>query len=139
MAPGAAAAIIISSRDLERLDDLLDQPSWRAAPGAAALRSELARAEVVEPGEVPPDVVTMNSTVRLVDEADGHEHELSLVYPRDVDGAAGKVSVLAPVGSAMLGLRVGDSIEWPVQGGRTLRLRILGIAYQPEASGHLHR
>lgn len=139
MASGPAAAIILSSRDLERLDDLLDQPAWRAAPGAAALRSELARAEIVEPGEVPPDVVTMNSTVRMVDEADGHEHELTLVYPRDVDGSAGKVSVLAPVGSAMLGLRVGDSIEWPVQGGRTLRVRILGIGYQPEASGHLHR
>jgi regulator of nucleoside diphosphate kinase len=131
------APITLSSVDLERLDRLLDQPAYRQFPGVAALREELARADIVDPEKMPADVVTMNSTVRV---ADGdEEHELTLVYPREADGSPGKVSILAPVGSAMLGLRIGDSIEWQIPGGRRLRVRILGIHYQPEASGHFHR
>jgi regulator of nucleoside diphosphate kinase len=64
---------------------------------------------------------------------------LTLVYPRDADGSAHKVSVLAPVGSALLGLRVGETIDWPMPGGRSARLQVLAIRYQPEAAGELHR
>lgn len=134
-----APPIIVSSRDLERLEQLMEQPAWRNAIGIESLRSELARAQVVEPAEMPADVVTMNSTARVEDESTGEKHELTLVYPRDADGAAGKVSVLAPVGSAMLGMRVGSSIEWTLPGGRHARLRVVAIEYQPEASGDLHR
>jgi len=134
-----ASAITVSSLDLARLESLLDSASARDAEGATALRRELARARVVEPADMPDDVVSMNSTVRVVDAADGSERELTLAYPRDADGTRGRVSVLAPVGSAMLGLRVGQSIEWPLPGGRTAHLRIAGIRYQPEASGDLHR
>ena len=76
-----------------------------------------------------------------VDDAElgSHERELALVYPRDADGSAHKVSILAPVGSALLGLRTGDSIDWPMPGGRTARLEVLAIRYQPEAAGELHR
>ena len=78
--------------------------------------------------------------VRVEDGRDGgHEHELALVYPRDADGSADKVSILAPVGSALLGLRVGDAIDWPMPGGRSARLHVLAIRYQPEAAGELHR
>lgn len=132
-------SIVISSLDLQRIEDLLEQPAHRDSNGAALLRDELARANILEPGEMPGDVVTMNSTASVVDETSGETRELSLVYPREADGGASKVSILAPVGSAMLGLRIGQSIDWQVPGGRALRLRIKGISYQPEASGQLHR
>ena len=88
---------------------------------------------------MPDDVITMNSTARFRDETTGDERELTLVYPRDVDGSADKLSILAPVGSALLGLRVGHRIEWPLPGGRTTALQVLSIRYQPEAAGELHR
>lgn len=131
--------IVVSSLDLERIEALLDAPAHRHDAGAVALREELARAEVVAPTNMPADVVTMNSAVRAVDADNGDAYELTLVYPRDADGDAGKVSVLAPVGSAILGLRVGQTMRWPMPGGRQLTLRVDAIRYQPEAAGHLHR
>ena len=131
--------IVISSPDLDRLERLLDSVSPLHAPGLDALRRELDRAEVVEPHEIPPNVITMNSTVRFVDEVSGREFELTLVYPDDAHLTHGTVSVLAPVGSALLGLRIGDAIDWPAPSGTTLRLRVTAIAYQPEAAGDFHR
>lgn len=135
----SAPPIVVSSRDLERIDALLEAPAHRNFPGVAILRKELERATIVDPDKVPPDVVTMNSTAQVVDIDSGESYDLTLVYPRDADGDPGKVSVLAPVGSAILGLRVGDSIQWPMPGGTQRALRIAAISYQPEASGHLHR
>lgn len=132
-------AIVISSLDLQRIEEILEKPSQRHSAGFASLRAELARAHVLDPAEMPGDVVTMNTRAMVEDESGGGTREISLVYPREADSAANKVSVFAPVGSAMLGLRVGQSIEWQVPGGRALRLRIAGISYQPEASGELHR
>ena len=134
-----APAIVISSLDLQRIEELLELPPHRDSPGPASLRAELARANVLDPGEMPGDVITMNSVATFVDETSGEAREFSLVYPRDADTAANKISVLAPVGSAMLGLRVGQSIDWKVPGGRSLRLRVTGISFQPEASGQFHR
>ncbi|RYD15142.1 MAG: nucleoside diphosphate kinase regulator [Lysobacteraceae bacterium] len=134
-----APPIIVSTLDLERIEALLEAPAHRHFPGADALREELERANIVEPGAMPADVVTMNSTATVVDEGNREEYQLTLVYPREADGSPGKVSVLAPVGSAILGLRVGQSIKWPMSGGRELVLRVAAINYQPEASGHLHR
>ncbi|MBS0583969.1 MAG: nucleoside diphosphate kinase regulator [Proteobacteria bacterium] len=133
-----APAIVVSSLDLQRLNDLLDSGKYADLPGVDALRAELDRAKVVEPGDMPADVVTMNSIVRCVDEASGATHELTLVYPH-ASGAAGSVSVLAPVGSALLGLSVGQSIAWQVPGGRTLKLKVLEVVRQPEAMGEYHR
>ena len=133
------APIIVSSLDMERLEQLVELPAYRNFIGADALRTELLRATVVDPDEIPADVVTMNSTALVEDEDSKEAHELTLVYPREADGSPGKVSVLAPVGSAMLGLRIGQSIEWQVPGGRRLRLRVQAIRYQPESSGNLHR
>ncbi len=135
----ATPPIVVSSLDLERIDSLLESPSYRQFPGVDSLRAELERASILDPKEMPADVVTMNSTVKVVDEDSGEEHELTLVYPREADGDPGKVSVLAPVGSAILGLRVGATIRWPMPGGRQIALRIAAISYQPESSGHLHR
>ena len=130
--------LLLSRLDSERIDALLEQPVARGID-TEALQAELARAEIVEPDQMPGDVITMNSTARFRDEDSGDERELTLVYPKDADGSPGKVSILAPVGSALLGLRIGATIEWPVPGGRTIRLRVLSIQYQPEASGELHR
>lgn len=131
-------SIIVSSLDLERLNNLLDSDKYAGFPGVDALRGELDRAKVVEPGEVPPDVVTMNSVVHCRDEASGASYELVLVYPHAA-GKAGAVSVLAPVGSALLGLSVGQSIAWQVPGGRTLQVKVLEVVRQPEAMGEFHR
>lgn len=126
--------IIISNHDLLRLEKLLDSVSPEHAPGLDALRRELDRAEVVESDAIPPDVITMNSTARFVDEMSGREFELTLVYPDDTHMTHGTVSVLAPVGSALLGLSVGQSIQWPLPGNRKMTLRVLKVIYQPEAT-----
>jgi regulator of nucleoside diphosphate kinase len=130
--------LLLSRLDCERIESLLEQPGVRADDHAALL-AELARADIVEPEQVPDDVITMNSTARFRDETSGDERELTLVYPKDADGSADRLSVLAPVGSALLGLRVGHRIDWPLPGGRTTALRVLSIRYQPEAAGELHR
>ena len=131
-------AILVSRLDCERLEALLEAPG-SAALDTSALEAELARAQILEPAQMPADVITMNSTARFRDESTGEERELTLVYPRDADGSPDKVSILAPVGSALLGLRAGQTIDWPLPGGRSTRLQVLGIRYQPEAAGEFHR
>lgn len=131
--------VIISSLDAERLERLLASLPEDAFPGKTELEAELARAEIVEPRDVPPTVVSMNSTVRFRVASTAKEFTLTLVYPRDMDGSSSKISILAPVGSALLGLSQGDEIEWPKPGGGTLRVRIEEIVYQPERSGEYHR
>ena len=131
--------IVISSTDLERLERLLDSQPAGAFPGKAELEAELARADVVEPQDVPPSVVTMNSVVRFRVDENGEEFLLTLVYPRDVDDSGRTVSILAPVGSALIGLTEGDRIEWPRPGGGTLRVHIEEVVEQPERAGDYHR
>lgn len=131
--------VVISSRDADRLDTLLDSLTDDAFPGKAELEAELARAQIVEPKDVPSTVVTMNSTVRFRVESSSEAFNLTLVYPRDMDSSGNKISILAPVGSALLGLSQGDQIEWPKPGGGLLRVRIEEILYQPERSGEHHR
>jgi regulator of nucleoside diphosphate kinase len=131
--------ITVSSLDLHRLEQLLEGLPTEAREAQAFLMEELERAHIVEPGEVPPTVVTMNSTVRFRTEPDGREFQRTLVYPGSTDRNGEEVSVLAPIGSAMLGLAVGDSIDWPAPRGGTMTVRIMEILYQPEASGELHR
>jgi regulator of nucleoside diphosphate kinase len=131
-------SIVISSLDLERIEALLERMPPVQAVQYEALRAELDRAEVVEPAAIPPDVVTMNSVVTFKDEDSSDELTITLVYPSGA-GAPGTVSILAPVGSALLGLRVGQHIQWPTPDGRRRELCVLDIEYQPEASGDLHR
>ena len=131
--------IILSRLDVERIEGLLDAPALRDSPVAKRLRGEIDRAEILEPANMPKNVVSMNSSVDCVDESSDKHYTLTLVYPKDANADAGQISVLAPVGSALLGLRVGHSIDWPGQGGRTLRLKVTAIHYQPEAAGDLHR
>lgn len=130
--------ITITQRDYGRLERLLDTESVRALPGSSLLREELNRATVVEPEEIGANFVTMNSTVRFVDEKANTAYQLTLVYP-DQAGTPGSVSVFAPVGSALLGLEVGQTIAWQVPGGRQLNLRVVSVINQPESKKQFHR
>jgi regulator of nucleoside diphosphate kinase len=99
------------------------------------LQGELDRAHIVNPTAVPHDVVTMNSRVRLTDVETNEEQVYTVVFPSESNLSQGKISILAPIGTAILGYRVGDTVEWCVPGG-IRKLRIEEILYQPEAAGH---
>jgi regulator of nucleoside diphosphate kinase len=131
--------IILTSRDFERLEALLDSLPPNAFPYKANLEAELERAEIVAPDQIPPNVVTMNSTVHFNIAESGDDFRLTLVYPKDSGGQSDRISVLAPIGSALLGLSVGDELEWPRPGGGMSTVRVVDVLYQPERSGELHR
>lgn len=131
--------ITLSSLDLDRIEALLAVVPAGAFPGKAELQAELDRADVVAPEQIPPDVVTMNSTVNFVITETGKDFRLTLVYPRDMDGSADRVSIFAPVGCALLGLSVGDELAWPGVGGKPMTVRVKEVVYQPESAGELHR
>ena len=130
--------IYITDYDLNRLKELLHIGigfAERDRPSLQTLQGELDRAHIVDPAAVPHDVVTMNSRVRLTDIETNEEQVYSLVFPSEANVEQRKISILAPIGTAILGYRVGDTVKWPVPGGiRTLRLE--EILYQPEAAGH---
>lgn len=123
--------ITITTQDLQRLSQLV---ASYEADTTERLDDELARADVVSQQEVPADVVTMNSDVVYEDAVTGAQRQIRIVYPKDADVDRGWVSILAPLGSALLGLRVGQSIDWQLPNG-TRQLRIIDIPYQPEANG----
>ena len=129
----SASSIIITQLDLQRLERLLASLQ-DVTPGVEALEHELARAKVVAHNKVPAGVVTMNSRVFCRDEGSGKEYHLTLVYPQDA-GPSGTVSILAPVGSALLGLTVGQQIDWQTPAGKLIKLTLLAVEYQPEAAG----
>ena len=131
--------IILSTTDAERLERLLDSVDEADFPGKADLEAELSRAIVVDAKDIPAKVVTMRSTVKFRIESSSEERCLTLVYPSDVDDSGRTISILAPVGSALLGLAEGDAIDWPKPGGGTLRVRIEEVTYQPERAGEYHR
>lgn len=132
-----ATTIYITELDYNRLYGLIDRT--RESNGVDVLylkklEAELERAEVVDSRDIPADVITMRSKVRLKDLVSGESNTYSLVFPREADFAEGKISVLAPIGTAILGYRRGDTIEWPVPSGLR-RLEVEEILYQPEAAG----
>jgi regulator of nucleoside diphosphate kinase len=128
--------IYLTRSDADRLTRLIEiHGAGRETEACAALEEEIGRAKIVDSTAVPPDVVTMNSRVSFEDIDTGERLEVILVYPHEADLDRGRMSVLAPVGSALLGLSVGQSIDWPVPNGATRRLRVVAVTYQPEASG----
>lgn len=129
--------IYITEFDARRLQDFIleaKRMNRRGDQYLEGLEAELLRARRVTPEEVPPDVVTMNSRVRLTDVDTGEEMILTLVFPRDADIGESKISVLAPIGTAMLGYRAGDVFQWRVPDGAR-SFQIEEILYQPEAAG----
>ena len=129
--------ITLSTTDFDRLDNLLAS-LCQDTVGYDTLSQELQRAIIVSPEQLPEDVVSMNSTVRF-SLANGKSSTLTLVYPKDVDQSGDKISILAPVGSALLGLKAGDSINWPLPAGEMLVITVDEVIYQPERAGAYHR
>ena len=132
--------IVVTQTDLARLKasiDRIGQNQRRDQHHLVALEGELARANPIASEAVPGNVVTMNSKVRLKDLDSQKEFVYTLVYPNDADPANGRVSVLAPIGTALLGNRVGSDIEWNVPAGMR-RLRVEEILFQPEAAGQFN-
>jgi len=129
-----AERIYITKADYQRLRALVDLHGEGRDSGAAErLDAELDRAILVEPAELPADVVTLESRVSFQETSTGVVRDVVLAPPSSADPASGRVSVLAPVGAALLGLRRGDSIEWPLPDGRMARYRILAVT-QPSVS-----
>lgn len=126
-----APHIVITKQDQDRLLRLIEQSNSETL---ARLEEEIERAEIVSPSAVPSDVVTMNSDVVYEDLSSGKRRTVRLVYPKDADAALGRVSIFAPVGMALIGLRAGQEIEWPTPGG-SRSVRVVDITYQPEAQG----
>lgn len=131
-----ARMIFITEADMKRLRPLVESMR-NSRDDLRMLQQELERARVVVPQEVPADVVTMNSKARVRDVATDEEMTYTLVFPDQADIEQGKISVVAPIGTAMLGQRVGDEFVWQVPAG-PVRLRVEEVLYQPEAAGHFH-
>ena len=128
--------IIITASDhaeLRSLITLTGKVSLRVKWELRLLENELKRARVVAPRELPPDVITINSRAELLDLESGERMEFTLVLPADENVNDGKISVLAPLGTAMLGYRVGDEFAWHVPHGLR-RLKVIKLHFQPEAS-----
>lgn len=132
--------IIISTLDMERIDALLEKYPDPGPSEIEALRTELDRADVREPQQMPDNVVTMHSKLRFCIVDSGKEFERTLVYPREIDGSSeDKLSIITPIGTALLGMEVGAHIDWPAPGGKTTQVEIVEILYQPERVGDFAR
>ena len=131
--------IHITDHDMVRLRKLLERAkdANRLRTDLQDLEAELDRARVVAPRAVPADVITMHSHVRLLDRDTGEELAYTLVFPEEANIGHAKISVLAPIGTAMLGHRIGDTFQWQVPDG-VVRLEVQDILYQPEAAGQYH-
>lgn len=129
--------IFITQDDYNRLEVMISEREKTEAKDSSylmALRQELDRATIMPSDKIPPQIITMHSRARLKDMDSGEEMVYTLVFPGEADTAANKVSILAPVGTAMIGCKAGDTVTWIVPAG-TRRFKVLEIMYQPEASG----
>lgn len=119
----------------ERCLTALDHARLRKLPGHTALAELLDAADVVPSPEVDPDVVTLYSMVLVSEEGHPEPRKLVLCLPQDAEPQNGYISVLSPVGTALLGRRVGARVEWTLPTGQTRRMTIDSLLFQPEASG----
>jgi regulator of nucleoside diphosphate kinase len=135
-----ATTIYITELDYNRLSGLIERTREQNSIDRQylnKLEAELDRAEIVDPKDIPPDVITMRSKVRLKDLVSEDSNTYSVVFPTEADFAEGKISVLAPIGTAILGFRKGDTIEWQVPSG-VRKLKVEEVLYQPESAGDHH-
>ena len=131
-----AKSIVITEADYERLQRLIESSRQfrpRDANHLYHLEQELNRATIVKAGEVPHNLITMNSRVRVKDLNSGSEATYQIVFPNNADMAKNRISVLAPIGTGLLGYSAGTTVEWPVPSG-IRRFRILEVEYQPTES-----
>lgn len=133
--------IWITTYDMERLNSLIEASKTAMSQKKFYLKQleqEIESAKIVEPQDIPRDFITMNSVVRIRDLEAGEEKTYRLVFPAEASIDEGRISILSAIGTALIGYRVGDIIEWQVPSGLK-RLKIEEILYQPEASGHYDR
>jgi len=133
----ALSSIRLTTSDRHRLYLVLSSAERGGAldrAHALDLEDEIRAAEVLAPTEVPPDLITMRTTFRLTDVESGEALVYTIVYPQEADLAQGKISVLSPLGTAVLGQRVGDTVEFSVPDG-VRRIHVDEILFQPEAAG----
>ena len=134
----ASRTIYITTFDKERLDELLGVAgafSYRDRDDLRRLKEELVRAQVVEPKQVPPSVVTMHSRVAIT--VNDLEMEVTVVFPKEADADRGRISVLSAIGTALIGYAVGDEIPFQTPAGPST-LKIVKMISQPEAEGRYH-
>ena len=117
-------ALLVDAHAADSNNDLID-----------SLDQEINRARIVEPGEIPPDVVTMNSRVVFRDDGSQSTQTVTLVYPGQENSVEGRISILTPVGAALLGVSEGQNISYATPDGRQKSLTLLKVLYQPEAAG----
>lgn len=128
-----APTLYLTELDVTRLERIASRPG--AGPMADMLDALLARAAIVAPQDIPTDVVTMNSRLVCALQGDATPRLWTLVYPDEADFDAGRLSVLSPVGQALLGARAGQTVGYRLPDGREQQVTISEIAFQPEASG----
>ncbi|KAA0875466.1 nucleoside diphosphate kinase regulator [Nitrincola tapanii] len=125
--------ITVSELDIDRLETLLDKKPYRDDKALEGLRHELARAQVLPVSEMPDELVRMNSTVTFEVEETGKQFHLTLCYPHEIKGQPETLSILAPIGSALLGLAVGQSIEWTLPDTQHRHVRIIKVENPAQA------
>ena len=131
-------SIYITEFDHDRLSRLVmvaNEYTYKAPEYINDLKKELDRASVVDPEAIPGNIVTMNSRVRMTDIDNDEEMVYTLVFPEDADAEEGKISIISPIGTAILGYAEGDTVQWPVPSGIS-HIRIEEIIFQPENSGN---
>ncbi|XGA81224.1 nucleoside diphosphate kinase regulator [Halomonas sp. CH40] len=136
---GFRPPILINRLDAERLQRLIDNAESKDHAVAKLLEVELARGEVVDPEDIPQDVVSMNSQIQFTDLSRGRQMVRTLVYPHSLANIEDAISVMAPIGTGLIGLKIGDVIDWPVPNHGDVSLRIDAIFWQPEREKQFHR
>ena len=126
--------IFVTQRDMERLQALIEIGGRQDAAYLESLEEELDQAKVVDPKDIPNDVVTMNSTVLIKDLDSNEEKTLVLVFPGKTNINENAISILAPLGTALIGYREGDIIDWEVPSGKK-RIQVIKVVYQSERAG----
>lgn len=139
---GYRPPILINRLDaerLQRLQRLIDDASEKDMAVAELLEAELTRGEVVDPADVPDNVVSMNSQIQFTDMERNRQMIRTLVYPHAMDSVEDAISVMAPIGAGLIGLKIGDVADWPLPNNGKARLRIDAIFWQPEREKQYHR
>jgi len=127
----ARPTITLAEHEADTLADLALRSMNTSSLGAKLLAEEVDRANTLPASELPGDVVTMNSRVVFEDEASGETHAVELVYPKDADMEAHRLSVLSPMGAGLIGMQQGSAIEWPNRQGVLRRLKIVEVVQPP--------
>jgi len=136
----AALHLLMNELDHARLEKLVDSDEFNKMPVAQALAERLDNADIAAPEDIPADLVSMHSRVRFRDLKADVVMERELVYPHNLNqDAKDQLSVMAPLGAALLGARLGEEVHWQLPNGKDAALKVEEILYQPEAAGELYR